>query len=286
MNELERRNRRVGLWTSVGIHGLLFLLLFFAVAWRAPDPPLAEYGIELNFGLDNTGAGDIQPTEPVGDQGEETTQQTNQEANADVKDPEEDSEEPVVEKADEKAVSKLEDPVVVKEELKKEVSEKETKKTETAPTKETGTASKDEVKKEVVATNAAKKGDAGNHGDDKAKEGDKGNPDGKVDAKALYGTPGGGGGGTGLNLQMSGWTWADKPALPELPDNENGRVVFEIECDENGDITRITTVEKSLSPRAEQLLKDVIRKNSLVRTSGGAVSERSTGRIIFVLKTK
>jgi len=89
-----------------------------------------------------------------------------------------------------------------------------------------------------------------------------------------------------MNLQMSGWEWADQPTLPELPDNENGRVVFEIECDDNGDITGITTVERTLSPRAEQLLKDEIRKNSLKRTTGGKAPERSKGRIVFVLKTK
>jgi hypothetical protein len=85
---------------------------------------------------------------------------------------------------------------------------------------------------------------------------------------------------------MSGWTWADQPKVPQLPDNSDGRIVFEIECDDNGDIVNITTIERGLSPKAEQLLKDEIRKNSLIRTSGGKVPERSKGRVAFVLKTK
>ena len=32
--------------TSV-VHGLIILLLVFLVAWRPPDPPIEEYGIEL-----------------------------------------------------------------------------------------------------------------------------------------------------------------------------------------------------------------------------------------------
>ncbi|MDQ2658162.1 MAG: hypothetical protein M3Y60_12140, partial [Bacteroidota bacterium] len=62
----EKKNRRIALITSLGVHGLVVLLLLFMVAWRAPNPPLPEFGIELNFGLDPQGSGDIQPETPVG----------------------------------------------------------------------------------------------------------------------------------------------------------------------------------------------------------------------------
>ncbi|MFZ5999149.1 MAG: hypothetical protein ACOYW3_01465, partial [Bacteroidota bacterium] len=71
-----------------------------------------------------------------------------------------------------------------------------------------------------------------------------------------------------------------------LPDNEDGRIVFEIECDSEGDIIGITTVERGLSLQAEQILKEEIRKNSLVRTSAGQAPARSKGRVVFVLKTR
>ena len=44
-----------------------------------------------------------------------------------------------------------------------------------------------------------KNGKSGSQGDDENKAGDKGNPEGKIDAQALYGTPGGGGGGHGAH---------------------------------------------------------------------------------------
>lgn len=284
----EKKNRNLGLWTSLGVHAGLFLVLFFVVAWRAPDPPLPEYGIELNFGLDDQGSGDIQPEDAAGDAGESVTSESVAEQ---VPEQQADTPAETSEAAEEKEVtpvpSKTESPVTVKEAKKpvtesKEPAEAEAKK----PTKESTVTTPAETTKETAAEESTRKGEATSQGDDTNKTGDKGSEEGKLDAKALYGTPGGGGGGTGMNLQMSGWTWADTPTIPQLPDNENGKIVFEIECDDNGDITGITSLERTLSPKAEQLLKDMIRKNSLVRTSGGKVPERSKGRIVFVLRTK
>src|SRR5690606_36910713 len=51
---------------SLGVHAVLLVLLFFLVAWRAPNHPHPEYGIVLNFGLDAQGTGNFQPATPVG----------------------------------------------------------------------------------------------------------------------------------------------------------------------------------------------------------------------------
>lgn len=286
----ERKNRRIAMAVSIGFHGLLFLLLFFLAAWRAPNPPLPEYGIELNFGLDDQGGGEIQPETPVSsdNSSEQVEEKTNE--TVEVKDqPKETVQET---KEETPVVTKEENPVVVKEEKKpteiakpkeKEEQKKKTEevvetKKETAPIKDTQAKQKDDTKKLGDNTQS--------HGDNPGKVGDKGNPQGTLDAKALYGKQGGGNNGNGLSLSMSGWQWADQPKIPELPDNEDGRIVFEIECDAEGEIVGITTLERGLSPRAEQLLKDEIRKNSLVRTSDGKVPDRSKGRVIFLLKTK
>lgn len=290
MQSDEEKNKRIGMLASLGIHAAVFLILFFIVAWRAPNPPLPEYGIELNFGLDSQGFGDEQPTTPVGDENakvDDVPQEQPAEAKPDEVTP--DVTEPVKENAVEKpadqAISKVESPVTLKEE-KKETSKEVVKDKPKESEQKVIAAYKKDEKKSLNPADASAKGTPGNQGDQKNKVGDQGNPEGKLDAKALYGTPGGGGGGNGIDLQMSGWTWADQPKIPDLPDNENGKVVFEIECDESGDITGINTLERSLSPKAEQILKDEIRKNSLIRTSGGRAPERSKGRIVFILKTK
>lgn len=276
----EKKNKQIALITSLGIHGALLLIFFFLMAWRAPNPPLPEFGIELNFGLDDQGGGEVQPDEQPG-----TDKPIEDEVKPEETQPQEEVKEQ--EKTEEPVVSKIESPVVVKEEKKEPVVEKPKEKVVEAKPKEVKKEVKEVVKEEATKVTETKKGkDAPSHGDDPGKTGDKGSPQGKPDAKALYGKPGGGGGGDGIVLSMSGWAWADQPKIPDLPDNEDGRIEFEIECDENGDITGITTLQRGLSPRAEQLLKDEIRKNSLIRTSGGKVPERSKGKVVFVLKTK
>jgi periplasmic protein TonB len=288
----ERKNKRIAMITSVGIHGLLLIAFFLMMAWRAPNPPLPEYGIELNFGMDQTGGGEIQPETSPG-----TPEQNNspqEEEKVETTQPQEVVKEEVVEeKAIEPVVSKIESPVVVKEEKKEQPKEVVKEKVvETKPKITPSEEVKKEDKKEVKVTEEkgtdAKKGDpTTSQGDDKGKEGDKGNPEGKLDAKALYGNQGGGANGDkGFGLSMTGWAWASEPRIPALPDNEDGRIEFEIECDDNGDIVGIKTLQRGLSPQAEQLLKAEIMRNSLMRTSGGQAPARSKGRVVFILKTK
>jgi periplasmic protein TonB len=291
MGDIEdKKNKRIAFLVSVGVHAGLFLTFFFLISWKAPYPPAPEYGVVLNYGLDNQGGGDIQPATPVGnsqvdenravtlaDESKKREESSNTVEQKEAKDEKNDA-----------TISDNDSPVTVKTVTKKDES-KPKEKEETKKENTSSTEQKPVLKKEAVYTAdpGSKKGDSNqNQGDDQGKVGDKGNPQGKLDANALYGKPGGGGGGDGFGLAMSGWGWANKPQTPELPDNENGRIVFEIECDEDGEIVGITTLERGLSPQAEQLLKDEIRKNSLIRTSAGKAPERSKGKVVFVLKTK
>ena len=292
-NKQVKKNEQIAFLVSLGLHASLFLTFFFLISWRAPYPPAPEYGVVLNYGLDNQGGGEIQPETPVGNS---TLEDQNSEPKADEKNQQDITQEAprkedVKEDKTEATLSDDESPVTGKTEKKKiedkpkEKVEKVEPKKETKPVKE----EKPVVKKEAIYSNntGTKKGESNqSQGDDPGKTGDKGNPEGKLDAKALYGKPGGGGGGDGFGLAMSGWEWASTPKIPELPDNEDGRIVFEIECDEDGEIVGITTLERGLSPKAEQLLKDEIRKNSLTRTSNGKAPTKSKGQVVFVLKTK
>lgn len=291
-NRQNKKNEQIAFLVSLGLHAGLFLTFFFLISWRAPYPPAPEYGVVLNYGLDNQGGGEIQPETPVGNSpaddknSEPEAEEKNQQDAAHEAPPKEEAKE---DKA-EAALSDEESPVTVKTEKKLEDKPKE-KVDKVEPKKEIKTTSEEKpvLKKEAIYTKSSgtKKGETSqSQGDDPGVAGDKGNPQGKLDAKALYGKPGGGGGGNGFGLAMSGWEWASKPKTPELPDNEDGRIVFEIECDEDGEIIGINTLERGLSPKAEQLLKDEIRKNSLIRTSDGKAPTKSKGQVVFVLKTK
>ncbi|MBK8292966.1 MAG: hypothetical protein IPK96_20545 [Flammeovirgaceae bacterium] len=288
----ERKTRRIAMITSVGIHVLLLLAFMLMMAWRAPNPPLPEYGIELNFGMDDQGGGEIQPETSPGVQ--EEADQPKEEQTEAAQPVEEQVEEKVEsEKVEEPAVSKIESPVVIKEEKPKKEPVKEVKekvvetKPKVAPTEEVKKEEKKETKVSEQQGTDAKKGDPTTSQGDDGKQGDKGNPEGKLDAKALYGQQGGGANGDkGFGLSMSGWAWADDPKIPNLPDNEEGRIEFEIECDADGDIVKITTIQRGLSAQAEKLLREEIQKTSLMKTSDGKAPERSKGRVVFILKTR
>src|SRR6185295_9563450 len=185
MANQENRDSKVGILTSLGIHAGLFLALFFMVAWRAPNPPLPEFGVELNFGLDDQGSGDVQPETPVGDKTDQETDQVQEksaetqpeEVKTDVKEEVKD----LPETATEKVVSKEVSDVAVKEEKKEVKTEVKDKPKETVPKEKVVAEYKKDDKKEVVPTDGTKKGDPGSQGDDAKKVGDKGSPEGKLD---------------------------------------------------------------------------------------------------------
>jgi periplasmic protein TonB len=298
----EKKNQRIGLLTSVGIHFAMLLLFLFVMGWSAPNPPLSEYGsgVELNFGMDSEGSGEVQPVTPVGENAVKPEEVKSKEKAVPKEEPQKEKEEPKTEdkKVESNLTSHEDSPVEVKE------TKKETKKEEPSkePAKEVGekvVKKKEKVEERTVRDvyvnkanedGAKKKAGAQSQGDDQNKVGDKGSPEGSLDPNGQYtGKPGtggpGNGGGNGFGLQMSGWNWDAQPKAPNLSDNQNGRIVFEIEVDAEGEIIKISTAESTLSSEAERLCKQEIQKRSLIRTAGAAAPERSKGKITFILRT-
>jgi len=303
--EQERKNKRIAFFTTAGIQVLVLLLLFLIVAWSPPDPPLPEYGIELNFGTDDQGGGAVQPETPVGNEGtqqEEAAQPAPEEV-----EPEpakeairEDAKPADVKPTEDQPVSKLESPVTVKEKKeevkpvekpKEKVEEKKVeKKPEVKP--ETKVEPKPEELKAVYkpstssATSekeATKEGKPGSQGDEPGKTGDKGSPEGKLDADALYGKPGGGSGG----VAMSGFNGFDWPKVqtPTLPEEAYGVYEFLVKVDEQGNVISATPLQRGLSLEAERKLKDMVQRLEFV-PKGSNLPPSSEGRITFRVVAK
>jgi hypothetical protein len=57
-NSLEQKSRIQSALITVGVQVLLFLAFYFIVVWEQPDPPKPTYGMELNLGFSDLGAGD------------------------------------------------------------------------------------------------------------------------------------------------------------------------------------------------------------------------------------
>lgn len=306
----EKKNKKIGIAVSLGLHALLLLIFALLLAWKEPNPPIPEYGIELNFGLDAQGSGNIQPQSPVDEtsntsEPEPTEELEEQAEEADMA--EENTEEPaeatqpevveevtsIPEQAEE--ASKAESPDVRKEEpakvaeatpvakeKPKEVAKKEVpveQKTEAATEK----ASEKPAEKPAGGVPSDKVAESRSQGDNTDVPGDKGNKEGTVDARALYGTPGGGG---GASLDLAGWAWEEVPR-PKDTSNESGRLVFEITVDDNGEVIGIRTLERGVSAAVEAVYRQEVAKLYFRRSPPDSPAPpRSVGKITFIIKSR
>ena len=290
--EDERKNRQIGWSISIGLHAILILLFFLMLAWREPDPPVPEYGIELNFGIDASGSGDIQPTQPANIPDETVEQETEPRE----LEPQEETSPPEVEEQEIIEEENVDPPVetqvrespevvqravtkpVVKEEVVKEIKEvvqeeQVARNPEVSQNKET-TGTTDEVLDDRISTS---------QGDDAEIEGDKGDEKGVIDSRALYGSQGGGGGPL---LELSGWTWDSEPN-PRDTSNENGKIVFEIKIDDRGEIISVRTLEKTVNPEIERIYKQEVESLTFSPISSNTQpAPVSTGKITFIIRSK
>jgi outer membrane biosynthesis protein TonB len=292
MKSKEEKNKdRNAMLISLGIHAVVAVLFFFLLAWREPNPPIPEYGIELNFGLDSSGSGDTQTPNPPTDQ----TDDVSTEVESDEIEPTEDvvestesketaveATEATIEEAlpdvvspDVRPAEKVVKPVENKVEQKKEVISNNPKPT-TDPVKQPTKVEGDPADKSKIAN--------GNQGDDVDKTGDKGDPQGSIDARAMYGTAGAGG---GASLDLAGWNWDELPK-PKDTSNETGRIVFQITIDDEGYIIGITTLESTVNPSIEKIYRDEVSRLSFSKKNDGSarVAQTTKGKITFILKNK
>jgi periplasmic protein TonB len=302
----EKQKRMKAALTTIAVNALILLIMIFAAAWNTSGSGPGDYpGIEVNLGYDDQGSGDIEPRTPIG------TEEAKDDENPPAQPVDEEVKQeaaPVQEETKTTGIvepTTLTDPnsdVEIKEEKKEKPVEKPVeKKPEVIPDKpvEKPAEKKPEEKPKVDAkavyqnksgsTTATagngdgKQGTPGNQGDDVGKEGNKGVPGGTEGAAVYKGKPGGGDGGTGLDLY--GWEWDNIPK-PNIPDNETGRIVFEIEVDENGELIRYRKESGTVSAAAERACVAAIQKLTFTKKSGAKVPEMSKGRITFVIRAQ
>lgn len=293
----EQKNKRIAAGVSIAVHALILLFLIYMLAWQAPDPPAQEYGIELNFGMDAVGSGDIQ-TKAIANDSKNTEDSKPAPTQPDplpepqpVAQPTPPSQPVETPKV---TTTTADAPVSAKEAVKPQPKPQPTKEESKKPVKET---TKEVIKKEPekprslypgAPTNTSGTGKSGtsdkatgnNNGDDKGKVGDKGDPEGKVDSKALYGKSGGGSDG----LDMPGWRFDIKPKKDPYT-NESGIVRFRIKVDADGNVTSADVIESTVSPHVVNWYKDeLFTKASLVRTGGGSAG--ASGVVTFVIRSR
>ncbi len=262
----------------------MVLAAYFILAWVPPDPPIPEYGVELSFGLVESAA----PAQAENNQSEESEpvdESQSEEIEA------EESPEEIVEEVPEERLEQIEapqedSPDVVEEEVVEEVKEKEPEKVpEKTPKKETTEETqtednKEQKKEEATETDTQKKDSKG----DGKGEGEQGDPESKIDERALYGKKGSGD-LDGASLEMTGWAWDTKPN-PNDKSSETGKIVYQIKIDSYGYIVEINVVTSTVTPSVEKIYRNSIEGLTFSRTSDYNPAPFSTGTITFIIKSK
>ncbi|WP_323756289.1 hypothetical protein [Roseivirga sp.] len=323
MSNQEKKDKKFSMIMSIVVHGTILTLLLFLVAWRQPDPPIPEYGIELNFGFEEAGSGDIErenqaeieetendtPPESEQESEEEPVEETpvveevkevvppKQEVVKEVaketpKPKEEVKAEVVQEKESEvKAVEKKVEEVVEKKEEEKPPVE--VKKEVTKPVEE----KKEEVKPKPVpvvdqraimgggkkAESDSKEAASNNQGKEVDKRGNMGDPQGKTTANGTQ--PGGA--DLGVSLSLDGWKWERPPA--EKDDSQiEGVIKFRIEVDDRGTVINVTKIPgTTISDNTIiEFYKKQVEKLAFIQTDPSKMAANiSKGEITFVIKT-
>ncbi|MDW8286587.1 MAG: hypothetical protein RMJ89_00795 [Flammeovirgaceae bacterium] len=280
------KNKRVALATAILLQTGILLLSFYIVAWMPPDPPIPQYGIEVNFGLDESGSGEKQPEKTSSETKPATaTKVSNAQPSKTVE-----SKVPKVEPIatppvyqEKVEATKVEPITEVGEET---VVAKPTSSVEkiAETSKETSESPKQEPSETILSGNEGQKHTKTNsHGNVEGSKGDQGKEEGTINSELLVVSDLTGRGEIGLDIQ--GWSWSRLPQ-PKDTSNESGKLVFEIKIDRYGEVIAIRTLYRSVSRTVADIYQNALKEASFEPHEGVDPAETTTGKVIFNIKVR
>ena len=318
MSEQEKKDKRFSIVVSAIIHSSLVALFLILVAWRPPDPPIPEYGIELNLGFQEAGSGDTERTAET--LVEDTEQDTppdaeNETENNESDEAQEEPEEEVVEetkpvtppveqvKEEAKPVEQtVKEAVKTPEKTEVKVEEKtppvtEAKKEKTSPPKEEKKVEekpKEVPKPKPVVDNRAlmggkksntdnKDNSSNNQGTQTDTRGNMGDPEGKKNAKGT--NPGGA--DLGVSYSLDGWKWQSPPTQKDNSQIE-GIIKFSIKVDDRGKVIEVNSIQGTTisDNKIVQFYKEQVLGLRFIQTDPTKTPAlQSKGEVVFRIKT-
>ncbi|WP_031427305.1 energy transducer TonB [Flavimarina sp. Hel_I_48] len=273
MSFLDTVHKRKSFTITTIIYALFILLLFF-VGMTYLDPP-PESGIAINFGTSDVGQGAVQPKAAIASAPRNTTPEP------------EPQPQKTTEIKEEVVTQEVKDAPVIKEEPKKEEKKPVVEKPKEEPKKPVEEVKKPDPKPDKSTTDALSsilngpksEGSAtGGEGND-SKAGDKGDPNGSMEASSYYGQ------GKGLdgdgNYQLGGRKALSKPKRVQEC-NEAGIVVVSIEVDRNGDVIKATAGVRGTTNNSKCLLDPAKAAALATRfNSDNEAPSRQIGKIVY-----
>lgn len=278
---------------SLVLYAAFICLLYFIKISYTPPHESTEMGLDLNYGVDLVGSGNLQTLNEANDKYTDSREMAPP-ASAKTNDVKVD----VVKTVSRPVKQVSENPRVIttsSPESPVSVSPKETK----VVSSPSPTSTSEPVSKKpsisggynkpgqpnsngTVGTVAGKGGN--NNGDDVGKVGDKGSTKGTPNGKVYYpGTSSGTGGGASVSI--SGWRNKNL-TLPKDNSSQTGEIVFKVTVDDLGQVIAISRIRSTVSPSVENFYKDYITRNlSKSLIADGNPPPRSEGRITIVIKS-
>lgn len=292
---------------GLSVYAVILLLLYFVKIVYNPPREEVSFGVDLNYGIDLVGYGDIQTTNRASDSknnydvlpaaGERATS-----PEPPVVRPNNPTNTPPRSSRVSNILTGSEDTKVTVK--KSESSENSSNKSVTPapPAQKTTPAAPPTPPRTVDQGSIMKRGAGGggssnsngttgtrsgvggnNNGDGRPGDvGDQGDPRGTLDGKSLYGTPGSGGGsGTGSSeVRISGWKNKARLNINKDQSNETGTIIFDVVINDFGDVISIKNRATSLSPSVVNYYRNQISsKLKATLEADGTPPSRSTGTI-------
>ncbi len=277
---LHKKDQRFAAIFTASVLCGMFVLCYFIVVWSPPDPPIPEYGMEVNFGVDEAGFEKVQNSQPAHQSTQEAktapqpaVDPTSQQVN--VPEPIK-SIQPLI-----TPTEVFEKEAVVAEKVEKSQHEEKNQKEEKYPIKENPDTQAEGAKSSN--TGKTPESQANNNGNVHGAVGDQGSKNGTMTSENFLKSQGGKG---GSSLDMPGWRWLSKP---QVKDNspETGKIVFRVIIDDNGEVTSVSTEYCSVSKSVANLYENAIRRLQFEMTNVHAdAPEETIGKITFIITSK
>lgn len=287
----EKRAKAVGITLTLVFHGLLLFFAIITAAWTPSLEPESDMGIEMNFGMDNQGAGERQSLTEANTEDSFDEARSNPVAEQPTTQPEpvpEPSQQPVqdpvptpVEAID--APSEESVASSVKPE-KKPVEQVEQPKQEPKPAEKPVEEPKPVINDNALLGPGNSDSPKANSNGNTTGTGDMGDETGNINADALIGKNTGKG---GSSLDMPGWRWESPPVA-----NDNsavtGKIVFEVRIDEYGEIMDVSRVYSDIVDRSVvNAYYQAVKNLYFVQENSGASAPAVTkGRITFIITSR
>lgn len=305
-NRIEKKSALITLILQI----VLLCGLFFAVAWKEPNPPIAQYGIELGFEV-FTGTEEASPNQ-TNDSPTENTQIIQEETSNDEIAPNEVTELQEILESTGESQGDIKDQEVETDQIIassqidaltddetvaiSDESEQIMEDVESTDKKEEKTEPKDNEAKKMLNMDEEDLQNASLDDSDSELQGKMEQTDSetgsdnkinKIDERALYKTNIGSkqGANEGPELQISGWEWGtQKPRPKDTSDEIVGKVICNIRVDSDGYIS--AQLDSYTTPPSVA----IAYKNSLdglqLEIKDDGVTLGSMGKVVFILKPK